>query len=93
MYLQPGTISQTSQTAICCGCPIMFMDCPTNRALFAENGFLLQNLDEIKDVFERVSQEPEILKSMSEKSYELAFEELEYAKLLMKAMLSAGVNI
>ena len=68
LYLQPGTISQTSQTAICCGCPIMFMDCPTNRALFAENGFLLQNLDEIKDVFERVSQEPEILKSMSEKS-------------------------
>ena len=93
LYLQPGTISQTSQTAICCGCPIMFMDCPTNRALFAENGFLLQNLDEIKDVFERVSQEPDILKRMSEKSYELAFEELEYEKLLMKAMLSAGVNI
>jgi len=93
LYLQPGTISQTSQTAICCGCPIMFMDCPTNQALFDENGFLLQELEEIPGVFSAVSNDPEILQRMSAQSYKLAFEELEYQNLLMKAMKSAGVEV
>lgn len=91
IYLQPGTISQTSQTAICCGCPIMFMECPTNEALFSNNGFMLKELAEMSAVFQTISEDAECLKQMSAKSYELANKELEYQTLLQRAMVDAGI--
>lgn len=91
LYLQPGTISQTSQTAICCGCPIMFMRCPTNQEIFNGNGFLLDNLNEMEGVFKRISYDPSILKHMSELSYKLASEDLDYRKLFEKVLKSCGL--
>lgn len=92
MYLQPGTISQTSQTAICCGSPIMFMNCPTNEELFNGNGFLLDGIDQMDSVFETIKADPSRLDIMKEKSMLLAKERLEYKKLFMDTLKAAGIN-
>lgn len=93
MYLQPGTISQTSQTAICCGSPIMFMRCPTNEELFNGNGFLLDDIDQMDIVFESISVNPLQLDIMSKKSIQLARERLEYMSLFKKTLKSAGLEM
>lgn len=86
LYLQPGTISQTSQTAICCGTPIMFMKCPTNEAIFDGNGFILEGLDEIPWVFDKICKNPNILRQMVDISYKIAYKKLDYENLLKRAM-------
>lgn len=86
MYLQPGTISQTSQTAICCGTPICFTSVPTNKELYNGNGFFIDTDKELKNALTKISKEPEILSEMSKKSYILARKELEYTVLYKKIL-------
>ena len=93
MYLQPGTISQTSQTAICCGSPIMFMRCPTNEELFNGNGFLLDDISQMDMVFERIDADPSQLDTMKAKSIQLAKERLEYMKLFEDTLRYAGIKL
>ncbi len=93
MYLQPGTISQTSQTAICCGSPIMFMRCPTNEELFNGNGFLLDDISQMDMVFERIDADPSQVDTMKAKSIQLAKERLEYMKLFEDTLRYAGIKI
>ena len=92
LYLQPGTISQTSQTAICCGSPIMFMRCPTNEELYNGNGFILDNLEQMDMVFESIDNNSAQLNGMKEKSIQLAQERLEYMKLFNDTLKYAGVK-
>lgn len=91
LYLQPGTISQTSQTAICCGCPILFIRCPTNEELFIGNGFLLNSADEMDGIFEQLSDDPSVLKQMSELSYKVASEGLDCRSLFQKVLKSCAL--
>lgn len=91
IYLQPGTISQTSQTAICCGCPIAFTSVPTNLELFNKNGFFIDADSEIVEMFRAISRDSSILKNMSDNSYELAEKELDYHTLYRKILLAVGL--
>lgn len=86
LYVQPGSISQTCQTAVCCGTPLAFNDIPTHREIFNGNGFFVESEDDINEVFEIISENPSILKEMSAKSYELADTELDYRIIYSKIL-------
>lgn len=93
IYLQPGTISQTSQTAICCGCPIAFTNIPTNQELYNGNGFFIDNDIEILNAFKTISNNPDILSVMSEKSFELAKNELSYQVIYEKILKAVSLDV
>lgn len=86
LYVQPGSISQTCQTAVCCGTPLAFNDIPTHREIYNDNGFFIESVDDISKVLERISENPSILKEMSAKSYELANTELDYRIIYSKIL-------
>lgn len=92
LYFQPGTISQTSQTAICCGCPIAFTKIPTNQELFNGNGFFIDNDIELLNVFNTISENPTVLNEMSKKSFELASNELDYRIIYQKILDACNIN-
>lgn len=91
LYLQPGSISQTCQTAVCCGTPLCFNDVPTHREIYNGNGFFADSEEELYDVIKSVSDNPSQLEKMSELSYKMADEELDY-KIIYCKILSA-VNL
>lgn len=84
LYLQPGTASQTSQTALCCGTPIVVRRLEIYRDLLTAGGFLIDGVDELPAVFETVSAFPERLSTMSQDAYEVARSRLDYRALFLQ---------
>ena len=91
LYIQPGSISQTCQTAVCCGTPLCFNNIPTHREIYNGNGFFVENEEDIYSVFTAVSNNPDILKEMSCKAYEMANGELDYKVIYNKILSSVGL--
>ena len=87
-YFQPGSISQTCQTAVCCGTPLCFNDIPTHREIYNGNGFFVDSEEDIFQVFSKIDNDAQILCDMSKKSYQLANEELDY-HIIYNKVLSA----
>ena len=92
LYIQPGSISQTCQTAVCCGAPLCFNDVPTHREIFNGNGFFADSQEELCQVIERVSTNPDQLKNMSTLSYKMAMEELDYRIIYNKILAAVGLK-
>ena len=92
LYIQPGSISQTCQTAVCCGTPLCFNDIPTHREIYNGNGFFVDSEEDIYNVFETISKNPSILKDMSEKAYLMAKEELDYHIIYRKILQAVGME-
>lgn len=81
LYFQPGTQSATMQNAICCGTPVALAPYSSHEPYLKENGFYVKSVEEYIDVFKKISQDPNLLKKMSESSYEIARDILDYRKL------------
>lgn len=92
LYIQPGSISQTCQTAVCCGTPLCFNDIPTHREIYNGNGFFVDSEEDIYNVFETISKNPSILKDMSGKAYLMAREELDYHVIYRKILHAVGME-
>lgn len=92
LYIQPGSISQTCQTAVCCGTPLCFNDIPTHREIYNGNGFFIDTEEDIYQVFVKVDENPHILKEMSEKAYLLANKELDYHVIYKKILDAVGLK-
>lgn len=92
LYIQPGSISQTCQTAVCCGTPLCFNDIPTHREIYNGNGFFVDSEEDIYNVFEDIGKNPSILKDMSEKAYLMANEELDYHVIYRKILHAVGME-
>ena len=88
LYMQPGSISQTCQTAVCCGTPLCFNDVPTHREIFNGNGFFADSEEELFRVINEVSKDSTQLEQMSKLSYKMEDDELDY-KVIYKKILSA----
>lgn len=88
LYIQPGSISQTCQTAVCCGTPLAFNDIPTHREIYNGNAFFVESEDDILNILEIVSNNNDILKKMSVLSYEMADKELDF-KIIYSKILKA----
>lgn len=81
IYVQPGSQSATMQNAICCRCPISIYPHKSHEPYLKENGFYIKNINEMVQMFYTIGDNPEILKSMSNESYKIACELLDYNKL------------
>ena len=92
LYIQPGSISQTCQTAVCCGTPLCFNDIPTHREIYNGNGFFVDSEEDIYNVFETISKNPSILKDMSRKAYLMAREEHDYHVIYREILHAVGME-
>lgn len=92
LYIQPGSISQTCQTAVCCGTPLCFNDIPTHREIYNGNGFFVESEEDIYNVFEAIGKNPSILKDMSNKAYLMANQELDYHVIYRKILHAVGME-
>lgn len=81
LYCQPGSQSATMQNAICCGCPVMLFPYKSHEPYLKDNGFFVKSEEDMVNVFEEISRNPEILLGMSGASYRVAYELLDYKKL------------
>ena len=92
LYIQPGSISQTCQTAVCCGTPLCFNDIPTHREIYNGNGFFADDEKDLTRVIKEVSDNPLMLKKMSALSYKMANEELDYRIIYQKILSAVGLE-
>ncbi|VTX62233.1 glycosyltransferase family 4 protein [Fusobacterium periodonticum] len=81
VYMQPGSQSSTSLTAICCGLPILLYPSVSYKKMFDTNVFWAKDKSEIKEALEKIVENPNILENMSKRSYEIAKDILDYKKL------------
>lgn len=84
LYLQPGTASQTAQTALCCGTPVVVRKLDIYRDLVTAGGFLLNDADELPAVFESIEAFPEQLESISHEAFGLARSRLDSRALFRR---------
>ena len=78
IYFQPGTQSATMQNAICCGTPVALYPYSSHKPYINNNGFFVSNKDDYIRVFEFILSDPESLTNMSEASYNIARDLLDY---------------
>lgn len=81
LYFQPGTQSATMQNAICCGTPVALYPYASHRPYIRGNGYFVSSCDDYVRVFEALKNDKKDLASMSDKSYLLAYELLDYKVL------------
>lgn len=81
VYVQPGGQSATMQNAICCGCAMMLYPHKSHEPYLHGNGYYVESIEDMKRVFQEISDDPNILKQMKENSMEIARELLDYKKL------------
>lgn len=92
MYVQPGSISQTCQTAVCCGTPLCFNNIPTHQEIYNGNGFFVDCEEDLFNALSTIVDNPVILKEMSEKSYQLADTELDYHVIYEKILKAVKLS-
>ena len=81
LYLQPGSASHTAQTAICCGVPVIVSDERIYRRFIDGNGYIIRNVQELREIILDTYAHREKLQEMSENAYRVAGEYFDYRKL------------
>lgn len=81
IYLQPWGQTATTQMSMCCRCAIVVEDLPSHRALFSDNGFLLNKETPIETIFREISNAAQRIALMQNNSHEFAQKHLNYANL------------
>ena len=86
LYCQPGGQSSTFETAMCCGCANMtyphetYMDA-TYSDCNGENYFFVKTVEDMVQVFERVTADPQLLADTKAKAYAYAKKQFDYEKI------------
>jgi glycosyltransferase involved in cell wall biosynthesis len=81
LYVQPGSQSATMQNAICCGSPIALYPHKSYIPFVRDNGYFVETIDDMVEVFTDINLHPEKIKIMSNNSLKFAREVLNYQKL------------
>lgn len=81
LYVQPGGQSATMQNAICCGSPIAVYPHKSYKFFLNENGYYIENVEDMKKVFNDIVLHPEKIKIMSDNSLKFAHDVLDYEKI------------
>lgn len=81
VYLQPWGQTATTQMSMCCRCATILEDLPSHRALFADNGFLLNEQRTMAAAFAQIAESPQAIEEMKARSFEFAQEHLDYERL------------
>ncbi len=84
IYLQPGTQSATMQHSLCCHCAVILDDVPSHKPFVDGNGWLLSDAASLPTALaeaERID-----LRPMQERSFAIAKDLLDYAKLSTRVL-------
>ncbi|MEG1619757.1 MAG: glycosyltransferase [Eubacterium sp.] len=81
LYVQPGGQSATMQNAACCGSALALYPYESHRDLMKDTVFYIESIEDMKNLFLKISKEKKILEIQRNKSYALAKEKLDYKKL------------
>lgn len=83
LYIQPGTHTVLMEHATCCSLPVIVANLESYRFLLedSKHAWIINKTDEMKDIFNMVSENPLILKNMSKDAYTFAKEVLDYKKI------------
>lgn len=81
LYLQPGSPSHTAQTAMGCLTPVVLKNIKTYEPFFNENGYMINNVNQLDWIFNQININPHCLKEMSSRSKLIAENMLNYRKL------------
>lgn len=87
LYCQPGTQSATAEIAACDGCALMLARHPSYKHLYGESALYADNIEEMTELFNRISSDSSILKEFKQKSRRIAEEKLDY-KVLARRYLT-----
>lgn len=81
LYFQPGSKSATLQVAACSGCAVAVFPFVDYTKLMADGAFYVRDVEDCRNVMQRVSSDPSILQRMAVASYEVACRQLDYRVL------------
>lgn len=84
MYLQPGSQSAVMENSICCGSPVMLYPYTSYTPYYQGNVCYIETVEDMVKCFNDISKNPEKLKIMSEISYKIAHEMLDYRKIVQR---------
>lgn len=69
------------QNSLCCGCAVVLYPHKSHQPYLQGNGYYVESIEDMRRVFQKIVDEPEALKVMSENSMKIARELLDYRKL------------
>ena len=81
VFLQPAGQTATTQMSMCCRCALLVSDVPSHRALFVDNGYLINEQTTLPASLLAIAREPEALTSMKQRSLTFARQHLDYTQL------------
>jgi len=86
IYLQPGTQSATMQNSLCKRCAVILDDIDSHQPYVKRNGWLINSDQTLDKILNEVSLDSEKVANMSEESFKLASDLLDYEKLAFKLL-------
>lgn len=81
LYVQPGTQSATMQNALCCGSAAALYPYESHKYLLGNSVFYIENVEDMKKLFEEISNDRSILEIKRDMSNKIAREHLDYKVL------------
>lgn len=81
IYVQPGTQSSTMQNALCNRCAVLLYPYKSHEIFLKDNGYFVESREDIERCLREIVMEPQKISEMSEHSFEIAKNHLDYKKL------------
>lgn len=81
IYMQPGARSVSVQNAVCCGCGIIVNPSLVYTHLFGKYGLYAESEEEIKNLLEKIIEDPQIIDQQRESLMIIAKKKLDYRVL------------
>jgi len=81
LYVQPGGQSATMQNALCCGSAAALYPHESHKYLLGDSVFYIETVEDMKNLFELISKDPQKIEEKRKLSFKIAQEKLDYKKL------------
>lgn len=84
IYVQPGSQSATMQQSLCLRNPVILANVKSHYPFIDNNGWLIDDTDELEGIFSMIAENKNNILNMSEKSFNIAKSLLDYKVLAQK---------
>lgn len=86
VYVQPGTQSATMQISLCTRCAVVLDDVPSHAPFVQGNGWIVNGVTSLEDVFLAVEHDKAQVEAMSRKSFAIAEQLLDYQRMAQRLL-------
>jgi len=87
VYIQPGSQSATMQMSLCARCPVIIADVPSHEPFVKGNGWKVSDMQAQVLAFKQIENDPDVLREMSTRSFEIASELLDYRRMAKRILI------